>query len=72
MQSCMKFFSFILFNKFYVCIDFCYILIFINKFIKHNQVNKLYYDIKYFNLLSFLNFFSLSFDYCYEFFYLHE
>jgi len=28
-------------------IYFCYGLIFINKFIKYNHVNNLYYDIKY-------------------------
>jgi hypothetical protein len=72
MQSCMKFFPFILFNKFYVCIDFCYILIFTNKFIKHNQIIYRYWNIKYINLYSSLNFFSLFFSYCYEFFYSHK
>jgi hypothetical protein len=47
MQPYIKFLPFILFNKFYVYVDFFYILIFINIFIKHNQVNDLYCDIKY-------------------------
>ena len=50
-------FYFILFNKFYVCVDFCYKLILIKKFIKHNQVNYLYCDIKYFNLYLSLSFY---------------
>jgi len=29
-------FLFVLFNKFYMCVDFCYKLILRNKFIKHN------------------------------------
>ena len=33
------FFSFIFFDKFYVCVDFYYKLILINKFIKYNQIN---------------------------------
>jgi hypothetical protein len=31
----------------FICIDFCYELIFINKFIKHNYVNGMYCNIKY-------------------------
>ena len=42
------FFCFILFNEFYVCVDFCWKLIFINNLIK--QVNDLYCDIKYLDL----------------------
>jgi hypothetical protein len=43
-------FFFILFNKLYVCVDFYYKLILINKFIKHNWVNDSGCDIKYLNL----------------------
>ena len=38
------------------CVDFCYRLIFINKFIIHSQVNDPYCEIKYFDLHIFLNF----------------
>jgi hypothetical protein len=58
------FFPFILFNKIYMYINFCYKLIFINKFIKYNQVNDTFYNIKYLNLSLFLNFCSLFSDYC--------
>ena len=47
---------FILFNKFYVCVNFCYKLIFINKFIKHSGINELYCAIKYLGLYSYFNF----------------
>ena len=50
------FLPFILFNKFYMCINFCYKLIFLNKYIKYNQVNDTFYNIKYLNLHSFFNF----------------
>ena len=33
-----------------MCVDLYYKLILINKFIKHNQLNNLYCDIKYINL----------------------
>jgi hypothetical protein len=58
MQRCMKFYPFILFNKFFVFVNFCYGLIFINKFIKHNHINDPYYDIKYPDLYPSLNFFQ--------------
>jgi hypothetical protein len=45
------FFPLIFFNKFYVCIDFCYKLIFINKLIKYSWVNDSYCDVKYLGLI---------------------
>ena len=33
-----------------MCVDLCYKLILINKFIKHNQLNNLCCDIKYLDL----------------------
>ena len=62
---------FILFNKFYMRVNFCYELIFINKFIKYNHVNDPYCDIKYFGLLLSLNFFSF-FLLLLMIFYLHK
>jgi hypothetical protein len=50
---------FILFNNFYMIIDFYYKLILINKFIKHNQENDSCCDIKYIDLYLFLNFLIL-------------
>jgi hypothetical protein len=47
----------ILFNKSYVCVDFYLKLNLIKKIIKHNQVNYLYYDIKYIDLYLSLDFF---------------
>jgi hypothetical protein len=40
----------ILFNKSYLCVDFYLKLNLIKKIIKHNQVNYLYYNIKYIDL----------------------
>ena len=48
----------------FTCVDFCYGLIFINKFMKHNHVNDSYCNIKYIDLYLSLNFFSFSFGYC--------
>jgi len=59
-------FLFILFNKSYVFVDLYFNLILINRFIKHNQVNYSYYNIKYLDLylsLSFSNVFSLRKNY---------
>jgi len=42
-------------------INFYFELILINKFIKHNQVNDSYCDIKYLDLLLFLNFYNVVF-----------
>ena len=57
------FFPFILFNKFYVSINFYYKLILINKFIKQNRVNDLYCAIKYLDLYLSLNFYNFIFIY---------
>jgi len=57
------FFPFILFNKSYVCVDFYYKLILVNKFIEHNQVNNPYCNIKYLDLHLALNFFNYVFIY---------
>ena len=46
-----------------MCVDLYYKLILINKFIEHNQVNDLYYDIKYLDLHLFLNFSNYIFIY---------
>ena len=54
------------------CVDFCYRLIFINKFIIHNQVNDPYCEIKYFDLHIFLNFSNFFFVIVNDFFYLHK
>ena len=43
-------FFLILFNKFYVYVNFYYNLVLINKFIEHNQINDSCCDIKYLNL----------------------
>ena len=45
-----------LFNKFYVFIDFYYRLILVNKFTKYNKVNESCYNIKYLDLYLSLNF----------------
>ena len=42
-----------------MCVDFYYKLILINKFTKHNWVNNLCCDIKYFDLYLSLNVFQL-------------
>ena len=63
------FFTFIVFNKFYVCVGFYYKFILINQFIKNNQVNYPCCDIKYFNLHLSLGFFSFFFVYCWWFFF---
>jgi hypothetical protein len=42
-----------------MCVDFYYKLILINKFTKHNLINNLCCDIKYFDLYLSLNFFQL-------------
>jgi len=39
-----------------MCVNFFYILILVNKFIKYNQRNDSYYHIKYFDLYLFFNF----------------
>ena len=54
--------SFILFNKFYMCVNMYYKLIFINKFIRHNRVNDSCCNIKYLyiTILIFLIMFYLS------------
>jgi len=54
-------FSFIVFNKFNVCIGLYYKFILINKFIKQNWVNYLCCDIKYFDLHLSLSVFSFVF-----------
>jgi len=47
-QSCIIYFFFSFYSKkTYVYVNFYYKFILINKFIEHNQVNDLYYDIKY-------------------------
>ena len=46
-------FPLILFNKFYLFVDFCKKLILINKLIKYNYANDLYCDIKYLNICLF-------------------
>jgi hypothetical protein len=60
----MFFFYFILFNKFYVCFNFCYKLILINNFVKHNRVNDPCCDIKYLDLHLSLNLSNYIFIYC--------
>jgi predicted membrane metal-binding protein len=63
----LHFFLF-LFNKFYVYAGFYYIFyvffyynfILIEKFIKHNKINYLCCEIKYFDILLSLNFFTAS------------
>jgi hypothetical protein len=57
-------FYFILFNKFYVFVDFYYKLILINKFSKHSRVNGPCCAYKYLDLYLSLNFFSFVFVYC--------
>jgi len=52
-----------LFNKFYVFIDFYYRLISVNKFTKYNKVNEPCYNIKYLDLYLFLNFSTCVFNY---------
>ena len=56
-------FSFILLNKFYVCVDFYYKLILINKFIKYNKFNDPCCDIKYIDIYLSLNFSKYIFIY---------
>ena len=51
-----------------MCVHLYYKLIFINKFIKHNQVNDLNCDIKYLDLYWFLDFSNYVFIYHYFFF----
>ena len=51
-----NFFPLIFFDKFYICVDFCYKLISINKFIRHGRVNNPYYNVKYLNLYLFISF----------------
>ena len=46
-------FPLILFNKFYLFVDFCKKIILINKLIKYNHANDLYCDIKYLNICLF-------------------
>jgi hypothetical protein len=61
-QPCIiYFFFFILLNKSYVYVNFYFKLILINKFVKHNQVNYPYCDIKYLDLLLSLIFFQFCF-----------
>ena len=60
MQLCIIFF---LFNKFYVCVNFYYKFILINKFIKHNQINDPCCNIKYIDLYLCLSFSSFVFIY---------
>jgi len=43
MYSLAYIFFIFLLNKFHMCIDFYYKLILVNKFIKHNQVNNLFF-----------------------------
>jgi hypothetical protein len=50
------FLFFILSNKSCVCVDFYLKLNLINKFIKHNQINYLHYNIKYFYLHFYFSF----------------
>jgi hypothetical protein len=38
-----------------MCVDFYFKLILINKFIKHNQVNHLYCDIKYLDIYIYIS-----------------
>ena len=62
MQPCIiYFFFFLLLNKSYVYVNFYFKLILINKFVKHNQVNYPYCDIKYLDLLLSLIFFQFCF-----------
>jgi hypothetical protein len=61
--------SFILFYSInFMCVHLYYKLIFINKFIKHNQINDLNCDIKYLDLYWFLVFSNYVFIYHYFFF----
>ena len=55
-----------------MCVDFCDKLIFINKFIKQNRINNLFYDIKYLGLHLSFNFSSFFFVIVNDFFYLHK
>ena len=57
------FFPFMLFNKFYVFIDFYYRLILVKKFTKYNKVNEPCYNIKYLDLYLSLNFSTCVFNY---------
>jgi len=60
----MVYFLFLFYSKKLMCVSISITNLFlINKFIRHNQVNDLYYDIKYPDLYLFLSFFNFIFIY---------
>ena len=67
------FFPFMIFKKNYVCVDFYYRLILVNKFIKYNQVNDPCFNIKYLIYICFsifpLAFLIIGNDFIFSFIY---